>query len=101
MLGGSIAIPARADTQLPASIASNTPRQSFGTWTLTTAGCTWAACGWGVGCWADWVGGGGGVSWYVPDGNGASGSLADCAASGADEINTPNASSPAFKIHPP
>ena len=31
MLGGSAAIPACADAQLPASIASNTPRQSLGT----------------------------------------------------------------------
>jgi hypothetical protein len=36
-------MPARADAQFPASIASNTPRQSFGAATdaewLTTIGC--------------------------------------------------------------
>jgi len=34
-------IPARAEAQFPASIASNTPRQSRGTWTVATGGdCT-------------------------------------------------------------
>src|SRR5215210_7543248 len=38
MLAGSVAIPARADAQLPVSIASNTPRQSLGTTTVGAGG---------------------------------------------------------------
>src|SRR5690242_18577985 len=94
MLGGSAAMPACAEAQLPASMASNTPRQSLGMVTDGSAGggagttCAGDAGLAGIGCGA------------LPMGKGASGSW-DCANTGAAQINAPNASTPAFTIDPP
>ena len=44
MLGGRVAIPARAAAQSPESIASKTPRQSFGALRVA-AGGGWAMAG--------------------------------------------------------
>src|SRR4029079_9255775 len=99
MLRGKVAMPACAEAQLPASIASNTPRQSLGTTTVFAGGATWVTT---IGC----CGAEGSGEGAEPEGcggadNGASGSGEACAYKGAAEIKAPNASSPDFKTRPP
>src|SRR4051812_21166714 len=93
MPGGSAAIPAWAEVQLPESIASNTPRQSLGTATSGVAGADGT-----VGCGTE--GAGFAVAGVEPCDRGASGSDG-CANTGAAEIKLPNASHPALKTDPP
>src|SRR6476646_5101541 len=111
MLRGRAARPACADAQLPESMASNTPRQSFGTATVRTGGVGWTT---GDGCCvavgAAWSAAGavrGGIGAGAPrgagglTGRGASGSGEDCPKTGAAQIKAPNAINPDFKLRPP
>src|SRR4051794_19387422 len=112
-------MPAWAEAQLPLSIASKTPRQSFGTttglggdavWARTNGGCGtcgvtagWEIIGGGAGVTVGCVAAGsdaGGCAGGVA-GRGASGSDEACANKGAAQIKAPNASIPDFKTHPP
>jgi hypothetical protein len=106
-----MAMPAWAEAQLPESMASNTPRQSFGTAIVLERGAAWvttigscAAGGTVAGSAAGAVVTGAGEPAGCVEGvavKGASGSEAACANSGAAQIRVPKANTPDFKIHPP